>query len=569
MLDFISRLPLPRSLRRQFTLALLALMLLIVAAGLLAVRTLQVASENTRQLAGERLARAEKAQEIERLALSIERESARSPSPERSGDVHAGYAQITGRLGELDRLVDELAASSDDVAILSLHEASQLFRNTSHVVASLHERALHDRQVSPHEFDDDLKRQALAMSEAAQEVSRQYAEDYRLAVEALAQTAQRDQLRVLALLGGSLLLAWLVSHFFLGRRVIARLREVSHHLRRGDIDGPALVPVRGGDEIAEMARAVEQFLDDRKRLAEANAALKAERAQQEELIGKLAQAQTQLLQSEKMASIGQLAAGVAHEINNPIGFVNSNVGTLTRYITQLLEAIAAYEAAEPKLSAERRASLAEVKQRVDLAFMREDVTNLIAESAEGLQRVTRIIQDLKDFAHVDEAETQWADLERGLDSTLNVAWNEIKYKAEVVKQYGGIPEVECIPSQINQVFMNLLVNAAQAIPERGTITLRTALEGDRVSIEIADTGRGIPPEHLQRIFDPFFTTKPVGKGTGLGLSLAYGIVQKHGGSIEVSSEPGRGTTFRMTLPIEASDALRAKAAREVVPSKTE
>jgi signal transduction histidine kinase len=170
------------------------------------------------------------------------------------------------------------------------------------------------------------------------------------------------------------------------------------------------------------------------------------------------------------------------------------------------------------------------------------------ETKDGVARVAKIVQDLKDFSHVDEAEWQWADLHKGLDSTLNVVWNELKYKAEVVKEYGELPVVECLPFQINQVFMNLLVNAAHAIEERGTITLRTGTAGDEVWIEVADTGSGIPPENLGRIFDPFFTTKPVGKGTGLGLSLSYGIMQKHHGRIEVTSEPGRGTTFRIVLP---------------------
>jgi len=160
------------------------------------------------------------------------------------------------------------------------------------------------------------------------------------------------------------------------------------------------------------------------------------------------------------------------------------------------------------------------------------------------------VQDLKDFSHVDEADKQWANLERGLDSTLNVARNEIKYKADVVKEYAGIPDIECIPSQLNQVFMNLIVNAAQAIGERGTITVRTGVEQQHVWVEVCDTGCGIPKDHLARIFDPFYTTKPVGQGTGLGLSLSYGIVQHHHGSIEVTSEPGQGSRFRVTLPIQ-------------------
>jgi len=276
-----------------------------------------------------------------------------------------------------------------------------------------------------------------------------------------------------------------------------------------------------------------------------------EKEEQKALIKKLEEAHNQLLQSEKMASIGQLAAGVAHEINNPIGYVNSNLGTLRTYLDQLLAVLDAYEQAEPSCAPAELARVKRLKQEVELDFLKEDILALLKESGEGIQRVKQIVQDLKDFSHVDEAEWQQADLHHGLDSTLNVVHNEIKYKADVVKEYGDIPRVECLPSQINQVFMNMLVNAAHAMDEdkRGLITIRTGMAGDEAWVEFADNGKGIPPENLNRIFDPFFTTKPVGKGTGLGLSLSYGIVEKHRGRIEVHSEVGKGTTFRIWLPV--------------------
>lgn len=255
-----------------------------------------------------------------------------------------------------------------------------------------------------------------------------------------------------------------------------------------------------------------------------------------------------MLQSEKMASIGQLAAGVAHEINNPIGFVNSNLGTLQRYMQDILQLLASYENSEAELPPATRAALAGLKQKIDIDYMRKDVGNLLFESMEGLQRVKRIVQNLKDFSHMEEQERQLANLEQGLDSTLNIIWNGLKYKADVVKEYAGIPQIECIPAQLNQVFMNLLMNAAQAIEAHGRITVRTGVDGDDVWVEVEDTGNGIKPEHLDRVFDPFFTTKPVGSGTGLGLSLSYKIVQEHGGRIEVKSEPGKGAIFRVVLP---------------------
>jgi two-component system NtrC family sensor kinase len=278
--------------------------------------------------------------------------------------------------------------------------------------------------------------------------------------------------------------------------------------------------------------------------------LRSNFAELEATHAKLKEMGNQLLQSEKLASIGQLAAGVAHEINNPIGFVNSNLGTLKRYITEMLSILSAYEKSEEEMTAETREALTELKRKIDIVYLREDIYSLLSESMDGMQRVKRIVQDLKDFSHVDTAELQSANLEQGMDSTLNVVWNELKYKAEIIKDYGGIPNIVCIPAQLNQVFMNLLMNAGQAIEEHGRITIRTGQDEGNVWVEVEDTGKGINPEHLERIFDPFFTTKPVGTGTGLGLSLSYGIVKKHGGRIEVKSELGKGTVMRVLLPIK-------------------
>ncbi|MFN4341058.1 MAG: bacteriohemerythrin [Azonexus sp.] len=296
---------------------------------------------------------------------------------------------------------------------------------------------------------------------------------------------------------------------------------------------------------------LEQIVAERtSELAKANSELEADRKALEELLARVEEAQQQLLQSEKMAAIGQLAAGVAHEINNPVGFVNSNLGTLKTYIGQLFAVIDAYESAA---NGGDPGQIAAARQKADLDFLREDLPALLAESQEGLGRVTKIVQDLKDFSRVDQAEYQLADLNRALESTLNVVWNELKYKADVVRELGDIPEVECIPAQINQVFMNLLVNAAQAIETRGRITVRSGTENGHVWFEVADTGKGMSPEVCKRVFEPFFTTKPVGQGTGLGLSISYDIiVKKHHGRFDVSSTPGEGTTFRLWLPLRGA-----------------
>lgn len=286
---------------------------------------------------------------------------------------------------------------------------------------------------------------------------------------------------------------------------------------------------------------------------QAEEALRREKEEQRVLIKKLEEAHDQLLQAEKMASIGQLAAGVAHEINNPISFVYSNLGSLEQYVEQLIGITEAYERTESNLPSQ--ALLEEVhkfKLEADWEFLKLDVRDLLKESSAGIVRVKKIVQDLKDFSHVDQPEWLWADLHQGIDSTLNIVHSEIKYNAEVFKEYGAMPPVECMASQLNQVFMNMLVNASHAIGENnyGKIIIRTGTEDNMVWVEFADTGKGIAPENMKRIFDPFFTTKPVGKGTGLGLSLSFGIVEKHNGRIEVKSDVGIGTVFRIWLPIK-------------------
>ena len=329
---------------------------------------------------------------------------------------------------------------------------------------------------------------------------------------------------------------------------ITEQKDAENALRLAHRDLETLVNKRTG----QLAEANNRLLHDIKQRETIEAELIRRNQEQTELNSKLIQAQEQLVHSEKMASIGQLAAGVAHEINNPIGYIFSNFSSLEAYITQLFEMINVYEAAEQHLgSAENLCAIMAIKKKIALEYLKQDIPELMAQSKEGICRVRKIVQDLKDFSRIDSnQEWQWSNLHNGMDSTLNIVNNEIKYRADIIKDYGNIPDVECLPSEINQVIMNLVVNAAQAIgAERGTITIRTCHENDTVCISVADNGSGISKDNLGKIFDPFFTTKPIGKGTGLGLSLSYGIIKKHRGNIEVESEPGKGTVFRISLPV--------------------
>ena len=265
----------------------------------------------------------------------------------------------------------------------------------------------------------------------------------------------------------------------------------------------------------------------------------------------LESARRQLLQSEKMASLGQLSAGIAHEINNPVGFVASNLAALERYLDDLFSIVDACAADTGAPAEQRLADVRGLMQRLEYDYLRQDVLDLLAESRDGVERVRQIVADMKGLSHTGASAWQWADLHAGLDSTLNIARNEFKHRCTVVRHYGELPEIRCIPSQLNQVFMNLVVNAAQAIVGEGEITVSTGRVGDdAVWVSIADTGQGISAEGLSHLFEPFYTTKPPGKGTGLGLTLSREIIQRHKGQIEVSSEPGKGTVFTLTLPID-------------------
>lgn len=291
--------------------------------------------------------------------------------------------------------------------------------------------------------------------------------------------------------------------------------------------------------------------------------LVAERtASLESSLRKLANNQSQLLQTEKLASIGQLAAGVAHEINNPVGYIKSNLNAIKDYGKDLTRLLTAYLRLEEMFRNDGRADkgrarllddIAKLRVDIDLSYILQDCPHVIEESLEGIERVIGIVSDLKNFAHLDGDEFETADINSGLESTLNIVWNELKYKAEVIRDLQPLPVVMCYPRRLNQVFMNILINAAQAIEDRGTIHISTRAAEDHVVVEVSDNGQGIEPRELDRIFDPFYTTKAVGKGTGLGLNVAYNIIKSHRGGIEVNSTPGEGTTFTVRIPINAEE----------------
>jgi len=417
------------------------------------------------------------------------------------------------------------------------------------IEAVFHELAAYANQ---HFKDEETLMQAAGMDELH---FRHHVGSHREFVEQVkTMWAQRASMTAPAEILHGFLVAWL-SYHILGEdqamaRNLARLRGETPPPVDSERTTSALLEAmrnlyrvlsRMNGDLAESNRRLEEKVAQRtSELTTTNGKLQQEQAALKAMLQKVQETQSQLLQSEKMASIGQLAAGVAHEINNPIGFVNSNLGSLGRYIDSLMRlAVLGASTAEGQA----------IKEEVNLDFLRTDVVDLLRESQEGLDRVRKIVANLKDFSHVDQAEWQQADIVAGLESTLNVASHELKYKADIVRELAPLPSVRCIPAQINQVFLNLLVNSAQAMRDRGAIILRSGVEGEFAWIEVEDSGCGMDETTKRRMFEPFFTTKPVGTGTGLGMSLTYDIIKKHGGELEVDSTPGVGTRIRVRLPI--------------------
>ena len=302
-------------------------------------------------------------------------------------------------------------------------------------------------------------------------------------------------------------------------------------------------------DVSERKNLEESLLRKTSKLEKAQAELERTNLDLIKSYSELKETQSRILQQEKMASIGQLAAGIAHEINNPMGFITSNLGSLEKYVERISEYLDYVSSEVGNLDEGVITRIVEHRKKLKIDYIRDDILQLIKESQEGAGRVKRIVQDLKSFSRLDEKEYKYADINDCLESTLNIVWNELKYKAKVIRELGKLPQVMCYPQQLNQVFMNLLVNAAQSIEKQGEITIRTSLDHDDINIVVADTGCGIPEENLGHLFEPFFTTKDVGKGTGLGLSIAYDIIKKHGGDIKVESQIGRGTTFSVRLPL--------------------
>ena len=307
-------------------------------------------------------------------------------------------------------------------------------------------------------------------------------------------------------------------------------------------------------ERKEAERILKEYNENlEKEVARQTRSLTRKNRELEKTLANLQNAQLQLVEAEKMASLGQLTAGIAHEINNPINFVSANVGPLKTDFAELRDLLDRYRALHASASLEK--DLSEVRrygEELDVAYLQGEVEALLNGIEEGASRTKEIVIGLRNFSRLDELDLKTASVHEGIDSTLMLLRSKLRSRIRVVKEYGTLPDIECYPGKLNQVFMNILGNAIAATPGEGTITIRTWQDGPCVNISIRDTGTGMSEKVKRHIFEPFYTTKEVGEGTGLGLSISYGIIQKHKGKIEVNSEPGQGSEFVITLPVRAN-----------------
>lgn len=625
-ISFAHRL-LPRSLRWQFTIALAALAVLILAVAATALSALRESTAATRQLAGVRLARAQDAQDLVQLTLAIQQATYQLLSTNTLDSVHLSYTDILGELAALDRSVDRLVAQNPDVDVLDLHEARQLFGNTTNIVAQLRittlqgtirfERALDDQierlqglqtaSLMPmaavlyrlhsadnasdvqrlHEefayrarearhglaiskgafsvvgaldmgaqdpfelrltllqsranelrFNDQLKRQSLVLVSVARQQSSTYTREFRDAMQHLVDSANHYQVVLWVLLGANLLCAWLIARVFLGRQVLDRLGHVSHYLRIAyDESFNPVVPVQGHDEIGEMARAVEQFMRDRQQLAKSNQELTM-------ALTTLQLAKEELVRSEKLAALGAMVAGIAHELNTPIGNCLMIASTL------------AYETSE--FSAGCNSG---IKRSTLEAFLRDtEFANDIL--MRNLRRTADLVTSFKQIA-VDQSSSQRRQFELHAVIEENIRLLSMAVDKTPIAVSSNIPKglkLDSFPGPLGQVLVNLINNALiHGFDGRQSGHVEVSVvscDGSYVELIVKDDGVGIPPENLTRIFDPFFTTRLGSGGPGLGLNIVHNIVTGVlSGRIQVHSEVGVGTTFLMILPLVTPRAV--------------
>lgn len=404
-----------------------------------------------------------------------------------------------------------------------------------------------------------------------------------LETDSITQVIKEAEQRSISIAGVEMLLVALFS-FALGTYLTKQLKVLVNATKTiaiGKLD--IKIPVKGNDELASVSRAfnamaanlhtasarrdlfesklkeLNQTLEDR--VEQRTKIIKDKNQKLEQVNKQIKETQIKLMQSEKMASVGVLAAGVAHEVNNPMSFIMSNIETLEDYTAKLQKLITEYNQVlnSNNYDDDAKDKIEQLENDIDLNFITEDLPTLLQDTKDGAIRVKDIVKGLKEFSHTDHENTYaLCNLNDCITTTLKVANNELKYHCKIITYLGDIPDVYCAQGQIQQVLLNLIINASHAIKEKGIIEIKSSATDEFVKIQIKDNGSGIPKEQIEKLFDPFFTTKPIGEGTGLGLAISYGIIEEHQGKITVKSQVGKGSIFIVSLPIKQNTSATDK-----------
>ncbi len=489
-------------------------------------------------------------------------------------------AVISYDLASLQSFVTEFLTIPDIVYVRIVDMQGRVFAEAGDAIYL--DRAF-QLDINPQEVTDGVFDQSTLITEGGADFAIiQFGIDINAIQQTLDEATQRSTLIAVVEMGLVALFSLLLGTYL--TRQLRGLQRGANSISEGDLD--IEIEVKGKDEVAQVSEAFNVMVNNLKeaserrkkyekelldfnqhleeRVEQRTAELNKKYEELEAANHQIKAAQTQLLSSEKMASVGLLAAGVAHEINNPMSFIMSNLRTLSLYTQNYLTIIQEYQKLAALVDLEQqnqqRKYINQLSEKMDLDFQTEDVVELLDDSIEGAIRVRDIVSGLKDFSRVDSDENfVLHNVNECIESTIKVSSSAIKYQCEIRKELSTLPDTYCLPGHINQVIVNLLVNASyaiEAVKVKGVIIIRSRVEDDCIVVEVEDNGSGIPEENLMTIFDPFYTTKPFGEGTGLGLAISFGIIEDHGGTIEVKSELGKGTCFKVRLPITTAPPIR-------------
>ncbi|MFC2115784.1 YfiR/HmsC family protein [Bacteroidota bacterium] len=461
-------------------------------------------------------------------------------------NIELQQADIQSHEAELSELLKEVQISQQ-----TLNTKNALIKSQLDEIAR-QEAEIENRTAVLDVIQKEINNQQLKIEEQKSEIT-----DYATVVE-----RQKSVLYIIIIFCGLFLglIFFIYRGYKIKQRVNRKLESMNSEIRKRNIEiNKQKQEIE--DKNKELETKHEEIVTQSGKLHQANEeimstneALQNQKTELQFTLENLKLTQDQLIQSEKLASVGQLTAGIAHELNNPVNFISGNVNPLKRDLEDIFKLLNMYDAIIKDLKLGNSfQEVDKLKETLDFQFLTKEINSLLEGIGEGAHRSSEIVKGLRSFSRLDDDKFKGADVHDGIDSTLILLYNKTKNRIKIHKDYGDLPEIECFPSKINQVFMNILTNSIQAIEEKGDIFIETISSGIGIKIVFRDTGRGIPPEVKKHIFEPFFTTKDVGSGTGLGLSISYGIIEQHKGNIDVISEPGKGTEFIISLPITQSD----------------